>query len=62
MWPFMKREAPILWATRVCMRCDKVRISVYRLRCNECEQLVTDIMFSAAARGVRLEDPLKNLR
>ncbi|MGW0468274.1 hypothetical protein ACWDX6_23860 [Streptomyces sp. NPDC003027] len=42
-----------------CARCDKPRMVYSPLaRCAPCEEVVTDIIFDAAAQGIRVEDPL----
>lgn len=48
--------------TYPCFRCDELKVSGPFMRCNECESEVTDIIFEAALRGQRLEDPIIKAR
>lgn len=46
-----------------CARCDVPNLVFSPLtRCGPCEARVTDILLNAAARGVRLDDPLTEIR
>ncbi|MGW1547463.1 hypothetical protein [Streptomyces sp. NPDC002346] len=46
-----------------CARCDEPdKVRGVAERCGPCEEVVTDIIFEYASRGVVLKDPLEDIR